>query len=47
MHIRASASGLLKSLHTGMDFYRKIRADGHVYIINPHITFLGASNGVR
>ncbi|CAF4122600.1 unnamed protein product, partial [Rotaria magnacalcarata] len=32
-------------MHTGVDSYRKTRADGHVLLSKPHITFLAASNG--
>lgn len=43
---RTSANGLLKTMHTGVDSYRKTRADGCVILLKPHVTFLGASNGV-
>lgn len=33
-------------MHTGVDSYRKTRADGHVVLSKPHVTFLAASNGV-
>lgn len=46
IHSRTSANGILKTMHTGVDSYRKTRADGHVTLSNPHVTFLGASNGV-
>jgi hypothetical protein len=46
IHSRASANGLLKTMHIGVDSYRKTRADGHVIVSKPHITFLAASNGV-
>lgn len=46
LRFRTSANGLLKTMHTGVDTYRKTRADGHVTLSKPHVTFLGASNGV-
>ncbi len=46
VYFRTSANGLLKTMHTGVDSYRKTRADGHVTLSKPHITFLAASNGV-
>ena len=33
-------------MHTGVDSYRKTRADGQMSLSKPHITFLAASNGV-
>lgn len=43
---RISANGLFKTLHTGTDFYTKVRAEGEIILIDPHVTILGASNGV-
>lgn len=46
IHSSTSANGLLKTMHTGVDSYIKARAEGHVTLSKPHITFLAASNGV-
>lgn len=43
---RISANGLFKTLHTGTDSYNKVRAEGQITLLDPHVTILGASNGV-
>jgi hypothetical protein len=43
----SSAASVLRSFHTGMPYYQKGKASDNGFLLNPQVSFLGASNGVR